>query len=213
LQSLLPLFIQGVSEYELINILKKPPHCVFIEKALQDSLVLFQTHFLLFHTLYRLRSEWRSQGVGELSIITTCIKLNASPITRSNTLETLEPLAQYYLDWQNLSTTGQDDVDELLNRFWQQMAGHQPPIAHNTGALIDAYKTLEFEIDVNANTTHSDITQVSISDVETLSLVELKAQYRKLQHRYHPDKGGCAQKAQAILSAYDILFNYLKTAE
>lgn len=213
LRSLLPLFEEGISEYELINILKVPPHCLFVEKALQDSLVLFQTHFLLFHTLYKLRAEWRTKGLGELSIITTSIKLNATRTVNSTSLDTLEPLAHYYLDWQNLSATGQDDVDELLNSFWQQMAGHNAFTSYSVDELINAYKILEFDIDVNARADNCSPAQFLISDVEALSLTQLKSQYRRLLHRYHPDKGGCAQKAKEVLCAYDMLIDYVNTAK
>mmetsp|Transcript_16093 Transcript_16093/g.50599 ORF Transcript_16093/g.50599 Transcript_16093/m.50599 type:complete len:92 (-) Transcript_16093:35-310(-) len=64
-------FVEGISEFEIITLLKQPPYSLFDEDALRDSLMLFQTHFVLFHSLYRLRNEWREQKVGELDIAAT----------------------------------------------------------------------------------------------------------------------------------------------
>jgi hypothetical protein len=198
LRSHLALFEKGVSEYDLITLLKSPPHTLFDENALSDSLLLFQTHFVLFHTLYKLRAEWRSKNIGELDIIASNIQL--LPISqqgRSTDLQAADPLAEYYLDWQNLVCTEQEDVESLLVSFWERILGSATNDylgtkikgIHSQSAIEQAIQTLEF----------SDV------DITNLSLAQIKSQYRTLQHRYHPDKGGTIEKAQLILNAYEIL--------
>ena len=52
------LFESGVSEYALIELLKKAPYYFFDEDALREPLMLFKTHFILFHALYQLKMNW-----------------------------------------------------------------------------------------------------------------------------------------------------------
>jgi hypothetical protein len=183
-----PKFVEGISEFELINSLKHPPYSLFNENALSDSLMLFQTHFVLFHCLYQLRNEWREQGLGELDVGPTQIILDSS-VTKTTKLAkeqlaTPDPLADYYLNWENLAKTEERDVESMLDSFWQKMAGADATVSFSEHELEEARNVLE------------------INSTEELSLTLLKQQYRKLQHRYHPDKGGNIEQAQAVLHAY-----------
>jgi hypothetical protein len=183
-------FIEGVSEFEIITQLKKPPYSLFDDEALRDPLMLFQTHFVLFHSLYHLRNEWRAQRIGELNIGATLIKLQ--PILSFDAaLQVTDPLGDYYLDWNNFSATDEAGVEDLLNRFWQTMAGGDTQYHVSQEALSEASFTLR------------------IDSLEGLSLVQLKQQYRKLQHANHPDKGGCVEDSQRVLQAYTTLHKYL----
>ena len=187
-----PKFVEGFSEYDLISALKRPPYMLFDEDALSDPLMMFQTHFVLFHCLYRLRNNWRENNIGELDIGLARITLNPMLQTSAN-IQTQDPLAKYYADWSNLSSTNEDDVEALLNSFWQKMAGK----------------------DLNANMTDSErnnaCTILEIDSLSNINLLELKQQYKKLQHRNHPDKGGCIEVSQSILQAYAQLRRYLNT--
>jgi hypothetical protein len=185
-----PAFELGISEYELICILKSPPYSVFDEDALRDSLMMFQTHFVLFHCLYQLRNRWREQRIGELVIGLTRITLN--PILESAiNIQTEDPLANYYLDWSNLGCSDKNEVETLLDSFWKKMAGAE----------------------LNANMSSSELERVcivmKIESLEGITLLELKQQYRKLQHENHPDKGGKIEVSQSILQAYSQLRKYI----
>jgi hypothetical protein len=185
-----PAFELGISEYELICTLKSPPYSIFDENALSDSLMMFQTHFVLFHCLYQLRNRWREQKIGELVIGLTTITLN--PILESFTnLETEDSLANYYLDWSNLGCSNKNDIEALLDSFWQKMAGAE----------------------LNANMPLSELKRVcivmEIESLEDITLLELKQQYRKLQHKNHPDKGGSIKVSQSVLQAYSQLRKYI----
>lgn len=189
LSSFIPQFNAGISEFEIISILKQAPYCLFDEDALREPLMLFQTHFVLFHALYNLRKQWRKQKVGELNIGPTIIKLEAYREFAAN-LTVADPLADYYLDWQNFAQATQTEVEQLIAGFWQTMAGQQGFYQDNDDDIQNALLTL------------------NISKLEGLSLSKLKLQYHKLQHNNHPDKGGNTQKSQAISHAYAILRKY-----
>jgi hypothetical protein len=185
-------FVKGISEFEIITLLKKPPYSLFNEDALRDSLMLFQTHFILFHSLYHLRKEWREQRVGELDITATQIKLLPN-FNFEAALQTADPLADYYLDWQNMSNTDQAGVDELLGSFWQKMAGLDVNQALSEDALNDALFTMQLDT------------------TDGLTLAKLKQHYRKLQHANHPDKGGSVERSQLVLQAYTALYKHLSS--
>jgi hypothetical protein len=183
-------FTAGISEFELITALKQPPYSLFDEDALRDPLTLFQTHFVLFHSLYHLRNEWREQKVGELDIRATQIKLD-SILSFDADLQVADPLADYYLDWTNLSATDPAEVNDLLNSFWQKIAGVDVNHYFSQEALNEAMLILQ------------------ITSIKGLSLVQLKQQYRKLQHANHPDKGGSVEGSQQVLQAYTTLYKYV----
>jgi hypothetical protein len=185
-----PAFELGISEYELICTLKSPPYSIFDEDALCDSLMMFQTHFVLFHCLYQLRNRWREQKIGELAIGLTTITLN--PILESFTnIETEDSLANYYLDWSNLGCSNKNYIEALLDSFWQKMAGSE----------------------LNANMSLSELKRVcivmEIESLEDITLLELKQQYRKLQHKNYPDKGGSIKVSQSVLQAYSQLRKHI----
>lgn len=185
-----PEFERGISEYDLINALKSPPYLVFDEDALGNSLMMFQTHFVLFHCLYLLKNEWREQKVGQLDIGLTRITL--LPILESAAnIQTEDSLANYYLDWSNLSATNEYDVETLLDSFWQKMAGADLHTSISGAELNRACITMK------------------IDSLKDMNLSELKQQYRKLQHENHPDKGGRIDVSQSILQAYTQLRRYI----
>ncbi|MFC4698569.1 DNA-J related domain-containing protein [Glaciecola siphonariae] len=238
LETFKPQFIEGMDEYSLIKSLKLPPFELFDDQALRDPLTLFQTHFILFHHLYQLRAQWRSQGVGELEIALT--KITLLPMTspsqkhshlfedtqlskdthsdfsedtqlseefskdthsvqsQTHSIETKDPLADYYLNWDNLNETSTEDVEDLLTSFWQKMAGFDQSNLLSQTQLNEMLSVLALP-PVNDGR-------------KLLGLAELKAQYRKLQHQNHPDKGGCAERSKAILNAYNKLRKHILSA-
>lgn len=184
----------GMSEFDIITLLKNEPYCLLSANALSDSLLLFQTHFVLFHALYQLRNKWRSQAIGELEISATNIQLHAvdhKGDTHSS-IDTKDPLADYYLDWQNLANTDEAGVEEMLSNFWLKMAGYDAFQSIDEKAVIAAKTTLELPLNSN------------------ISLEQLKQQYRKMQHYHHPDKGGNVEHSQQIVQAYTCLSQYIK---
>ncbi|CAD5255454.1 Molecular chaperone DnaJ [Alteromonas sp. 38] len=189
-------FEEGMTEYALISQLKSPPYQLFNDNALRDSLALFNTHFILFHALYLLRNLWRDALVGELDIHTTRIVLLPLKASRqddfvSNTtpLDKNDPLAEYYLNWQNLASTGEADVDALLNGFWQRMLGAE--------SIFDSKERIA-----------QCHTLLNLDEAIPITLITLKRHYRKQLATVHPDKGGSHEAAQNVISAYQALLRY-----
>ncbi len=182
LHALQPHFVDGLSEYALIKMLQQPPWCVFKSVDLADSLVMFRCHFVLFNALYNLSEDWREQGVGELDIHT--LKIRLLPATQHNPgLTDHDNLKAYYLNWDNFTATTSDDVDALLDDFWQRMSTGNVA----AGDVQKARQIMGFEQE------------------DALSLMAVKKRYRQLLQRHHPDKGGDTAKAQQISSAYRML--------
>ena len=190
--------INGITEYALIEMLKKPPYELFDEDALRDPLMLFKTHFVLFHALYQLRQYWIEQSEGVLEIHALGIKLNLfdeSQLTQSNgelsttALDNPDPLTEYYLDWGNFEDADRDTVDTLLNAFWQKM------LKGDTGSYKEG--DIEKAHDV-----------LGLSQDEPVTLLQLKRAYKRVLQFAHPDKGGTQQDAQAAIHAYQTLIQY-----
>ena len=196
-------FKAGISEFSLITHLKQPPHSLFDDKALRDPLLLFKTHFVLFHALYRLREKWQADNTGYLDIHALNIQLQepSQPYSESshhgqtsNSAATYDvgehdALSAYYLDWRNFEETQRGDVDALLDEFWHKM--------QQGGAKT--YSHLEVD---NAHAT------LNMTQSDKVSLILLKKHYKKTLHHTHPDKGGSQEEAQTVINAYHLLLNY-----
>ncbi len=167
----------GISEFELIKWLEAQGQDGFDKHCLRGNLSLFQTHFLLFHTLYRLRDELCEQGKAHLHISALCIRL--TPITQTGTaaIDGHDPLRAYYLDLDNLQQTRDEDVEALLGSFWQRFLGNDE--------RRQALDVLELQDPVDWPT--------------------IKTQHRRLAMQHHPDRGGDEERLQAINAAMDRL--------
>ena len=209
-----PLFQRGVSEYELIDILKKAPYHFFDDASLREPLMLFKTHFIVFHALYQLKRSWIEQGEGVLDIHTLNIKLNQESAhsdhnsahsdknsthgdnykdkesqDKVGAITEADALAEYYLDWGNFEKADRESVDALLNAFWQRMASGNAHTFEQED-IADAHALLGLPHD------------------EHVSLSVLKRVYKKALQLVHPDKGGTQQEAQDVIHAYQLLLGY-----
>ena len=202
-----PLFQRGVSEYELIEILKKAPYQFFDDASLREPLMLFKTHFIVFHALYQLKRRWIEQGEGVLDIHTLNIKLNQESAhsdknsthgdnykdkesqDKVGAITEADALAEYYLDWGNFEKADRKSVDALLNAFWHRMASGNAHTFEQED-ISDAHALLGLPQD------------------EHVSLSVLKRVYKKALQLVHPDKGGTQQEAQDVIHAYQLLLGY-----
>ena len=202
-----PLFQRGVSEYELIEILKKAPYHFFDDASLREPLMLFKTHFIVFHALYQLKRRWIEQGEGVLDIHTLNIKLNQESAhsdknsthgdnykdkesqDKVGAITEADALAEYYLDWGNFEKADRKSVDALLNAFWHRMASGNAHTFEQED-IADAHALLGLPQD------------------EHVSLSVLKRVYKKALQLVHPDKGGMQQEAQNVIHAYQLLLGY-----
>nr|WP_269468596.1 DNA-J related domain-containing protein [Alteromonas sp. ASW11-130] len=177
------IFKEGVSEYKLIQALQAEPFKLFDERALNNSLALFQTHFVLFNALYQLQQRWRQDETGMLNIHVTNIVLKPY-VQNQEGIAKHDSVAAYYLDWNNFSQTSETDVDEMLDSFWQQMAGTH---CVDETDISRAKKVLE------------------IPTEKIITKPFLKQRVKRMQHRFHPDKGGDVERSKEIMSAFQLL--------
>lgn len=185
-------FVEGISEFGLISLLQAAPYHVFDSDALRDNLTLFQCHFVLFNALYTLRDQWFDERRQVLDIHATNIQLRTEK-EGCNTVTTDDPLRSYYLDWSHFNSTSAQDVEALINSFWERMG--------NPVLAVD-------EHDVNRAKALLDIPDESV-----LSKSVIKKHYHRQQHLHHPDKGGDGALAGKLSWAKQVLLQWCDHAE
>lgn len=170
---------QGMSEFALLKSLQSENLIHLEPDTFTDSLKLFQTHFLLFHHLYRLRDEWHDEGKGCLSIHTLSIQLR--PYVQGDAaLAFNDPLRAYYLDLDELAKTEAEDVERLLHSFWRGLG--QPAQA---GERQKALSILGLEQDASESM--------------------IRKAWRQQAMALHPDRGGDAEQFKNLCWAKNYL--------
>ncbi|WP_221798258.1 DNA-J related domain-containing protein [Oceanobacter mangrovi] len=167
------------TEYQLIQWLKQPSPGLFQADALADSLSLFRCHFLVMHCLYKLRHQLLVEQAGILKIDPLGVQLFGWRTDfGSDTLQLAasDPLADYYLNLEHLSTD-RDTVDKLLRGIWQQAP--------------------------SADQKRRDLALLELT--EQACEEDIRRQYRRLAMRHHPDRGGNVEHFQELLAAYQRL--------
>lgn len=173
----------GLSEYQLIQQLKQQQSAHLANLASDPQLGLFQTHFLLFNALYRLREQlWQTQR-GHLLIGPLCCQLLPYQAGSSELAEH-DPLRDYYLNLQHLQDTDADAVEQLLSNFWRRL--------HSGDEQQAALQLFE------------------LSSPPALDLARIKHRYRQLVSQHHPDRGGSTSRLQSINQAFAILQRYYR---
>lgn len=183
-------------EFDIISHLQSlgrlPKNC------LSTSLSLFRCHFLVFNALYRLQLLARIKGSYQLEISSLLIELSKpdaastqeSPDTKSEAnfeLRGHDKLALFYLDLSQLNQTKEEDVNVLLNQFWQQYL--------HSDEKDKALAVLGLE-----------------EHAETIDFTAIKKQYRRLAMKHHPDRGGKAEDLISIQQAMTCLELYYPQA-
>ena len=176
---ILERFPGGLSEHELLRALTDEGFLGFNPELLSEDLALFQTHFFLFHVLYRLRDTLLQQGRYELEIF--CLEIRLWPYRpdelQSEGLVEADPLREYYLDLKNLHEIDAAEVRKLLSGFFGRLEAYEQ--------RRDAYKVLGLE--------------------EGASLQVVRRKYRVLAKKHHPDRGGDSEKFQEVEHAMKLL--------
>ncbi|WKE64060.1 DNA-J related domain-containing protein [Gallaecimonas kandeliae] len=164
---------QGLSEFALLQALAGHP---FLEPwAGAGELALFRRHFALMNGLYQLRQQLWGEG---WALAVSALHIQLQPLAAEGpALVPQDPLADYYLDWQQLESTGQAEVESLLAAFWRCYAGLE--------GRQQALAVLGLEADADWRM--------------------IKARYRALAARHHPDKGGDSSDFIRIRRAFEQL--------
>ncbi|MGD8547416.1 MAG: DNA-J related domain-containing protein [Thiohalophilus sp.] len=176
LEKILTEYPDGISEYDLLRLLKQQGYFSFSRSRPAPPSELFQMHFLLFHGLYRLQQECQSEQRAILEVNPLSIRLREYS-KGDKGLTSIDPVRAYYLDLSNLIDTSHEEVLMLLETFWRELARFDC----RTGALAE----------------------LGLSDPVTDT--EIKQTYRRLAMEHHPDRGGESWRLQAINAAYAAL--------
>ncbi|WP_019571123.1 DNA-J related domain-containing protein [Thioalkalivibrio sp. ALMg3] len=168
----------GLTEHALITQLRDAGVEPFAGARLQEPLSLFQTHFLLFHCLYRLRDRLAEQGEW---LRIHCLDIGIEPVSgvpRAGGFPVPhDPLRAYYLDPTRLDTMDAAAVEALLGEFWSRLGRDEQ--------REQALAVLELADPVDADT--------------------IRHQYRRMAQRHHPDRGGDTATLQRINAARWVL--------
>lgn len=172
LEELLGRQPDGYREYDLIKALQGHERLSAPDFAMDGSLRLYRTHFLLFHALYRLRDRLWQQCAGHVVIGPLRIAIEPYRVGGAG-LASPDPLRAYYSDLSHLESTTEEEVEALLQGFWDAFAG--------SGRRQAALAVLGLTDPVDAQA--------------------VRQRYRQLAMRHHPDRGGDAEHFKAIAAA------------
>jgi hypothetical protein len=178
LESILKTHPDGMTEYQLLNLLSDEGVPAFEDRPAEDTLNLFRRHFLLFHCLYRLRDQLLLSESLWLEIHCLKIVLHSAADGKGETyLQEKDHLRAYYLDMTHFEETDRDDVEAMLFGFWQRYSATE-----QRDAALEV-------LGLNAEASQTVI----------------KQRYRELALEHHPDRGGEAQTFSAIADAAQLL--------
>ena len=177
---------QPIKEYELHETLGGKAFEEFVVGCSQD-LRLFRQHFIVMNALYELHHELLEQQLF-LHISALDIHIQELPTISSDTNKNkqltdffvsdgFKKLSKYYNNWQNFKQTNDEDIEKLLNNFWNKY------LLYNEKDEALACLNLD----------------------NPSSWSEIKQSYRELCQQHHPDKGGDNLYFLKIRQAYDNL--------
>tara|TARA_R110002167_G_scaffold245723_4_gene451109 strand:+ start:1049 stop:1651 length:603 start_codon:yes stop_codon:yes gene_type:complete len=173
------------NEHQIIKHLqatKTPPFDTF---SLSHSKDLFNAHFLCMHALYHLKKQFEKERKFSLLINSVRVEQilfqdNKVEVDSPQTfLETSNPLEAYYLNPRHYFETQESEINDMLKSFWNKYLAQDQK--------QEALNILELPMEADSKM--------------------IKKQYRRLAQKYHPDKGGCAEKFHQIREAKLILDN------
>ena len=168
----------GISEYDLLQLLKHQSRFSFVRQIFENNLSLFYAHFILFHCLYKLRVHLLDQQLNQLEISALNIQLHLYANSSSTTgLVEADPMQAFYLDATQIDKQNETSLSEMIGNFWHTLIAHD--------ARPDALAALGLCDPVNDD--------------------QIKKTWRKLVMQHHPDRGGDSKTLQSINKAFNIL--------
>lgn len=168
------------TEHELLKALRGE-HCPGLPAGpLSDPLVLFRSHWSLFHCLYELRDRLLVQGEALLRVEPLDICLNPYQPGEAG-LQPYDPVREVYRDLEPLRSTSRGDVLALIGSFQARLRA--APRVNWALAALDLSPPADLD--------------------------SIRTQYRRLAMRHHPDRGGDAARFAVLREARDLLEQYL----
>ena len=157
------------------------------DNELSPDLQRFQQHFVLYHLLYQLQTEWQVTGEGFLNIGLAKVTLLKAKLADTSLLaEGSDNTSRrdYYLNWQNFYAMSEQLLDDYLQQFWQFYS--KDSVVKYQLTAPQAEKLLQL--------------------TPGFSLSQLKKAYRSQALLCHPDRAeGNSAKFIQIRQAYQLL--------
>jgi len=161
---------------DLVNLCEQD----FLSLLLKDvdpQIAIFKKNFFVMNALYQIQRDIQTEGFS-LIIFPLEISIISNRVGAKNTLSTRDTdLADYYLDWSNLSNVTVEEVEALFSSFWQRYSA--------VDQVNAALATLELAHDAG--------------------WFEIRQAYQQKIVISHPDKGGSTDEFIEIRSAYEML--------
>jgi len=171
----------GLSELALIKALQGDRWQLIGPVNFMEPDKLYPVHFLLFHTLYRLRDQLAADGE---ALVISPLRISILP-QKDSVDQTLpgeeDKLRAFYLDLsQYFMSNG--DIQGMMDNFWAGM----PPARPEVSVATEAAETLGF-------------------DALPASFAQVKQGFRRQVMRAHPDRGGSTEEVQKLNEAFSVL--------
>lgn len=171
----------GISELALIKALQRPPWELIGQVSYHDPEKLYPVHFLLFHTLYRLRDQLIEFGES-LHISPLGIRLTLEKVVGGRGLpDEPDQLRAFYLDLSQYRMP-EDAIQQMMNDFWSGRPMSRP----DSDEILAAAQELGF-------------------DEVPRDFPEVKHRFRRAVMQAHPDRGGDTQGIQVLNEAFSVL--------
>ncbi len=175
---------EGISEYNLMKLLQQrgvPPFSDDPEEtegSRNNALLrVFRSHFFLFHSLYVVRNELRRTRGLDIHIFCLDIRIMPWKTPGDRDIAPADPLEEYYLDWRNFDSTGEEEIQSMLT---------------------DAQNRIERWV-------HRSEHLETLGLRDPVSRREIIRRYRELCLIHHPDAGGDPRVFAKIYSAAEAL--------
>ena len=171
----------GLSELALIKALQSDRWGLIGAVDFLNTEQLYPVHFLLFHTLYRLRDQLLPEGESiDLSPIRLCLTRIDDRAPQSLPGHEDE-LRSFYLDLTQYFMLS-SAISDMMDSFWAGSIRQKPDSADTTAAA----DTLGF-------------------DSLPPHFTSVKQRFRKLVMKAHPDRGGSTAEVQNLNEAFAVL--------
>jgi DnaJ-domain-containing protein 1 len=167
------------NEHQIIKHLQENEISPFHNFTLALSTDLFSAHFLCMHALYHLKNQYQQSNQFQLIIQSvrieriTLTELQINNLDSKTVIDTIDPLASYYLNPTHYFETQEDEINDMIKSFWQKYIAQD-----NKQEALDT-----LNLPPNADTKM------------------IKKRYLLLAQQHHPDKGGCAEMFSKINQA------------